>query len=326
MASSPRTALILVDVINGFFEPGQLNYYEGVEAVIEPMRALLAAARASDSIVVHAAEHHRPGFADFEWKKLPVHHMAEAHDAAFFGEFRPEGAPKPSYSSAATARSSPPTSRCSCTSRGVGRVVIAGVKTNVCIRATAQDAFANGFEPIVPREATNSNRPHLAEASLEDIDRYFGRVVPLDRSHRDAGMSRIAITGYASLDHVAILDGVPAPGVTTTIIERPADAWPRLGGSPAYVASALVAAGLEDVVPISWVGPDEAGAEYCRRLQQQRVRCDGIETLPGTQTPVTILGYEPAGGCICLYDPGAQHDPVLSDRQSSCWPRPTGPA
>jgi maleamate amidohydrolase len=61
----------------------------------------------------------------------------------------------------------------------VNRVIIAGVKTNVCIRATAQDAFANGFEPVIVREATNSNRPHLADASLEDIDRYMGRVVSL---------------------------------------------------------------------------------------------------------------------------------------------------
>ena len=64
--------------------------------------------------------------------------------------------------------------------QGIERVIIAGVKTNVCIRATVQDAFANGFLVVVPREATNSNRPHLAAASLEDIERYFGDVVPLD--------------------------------------------------------------------------------------------------------------------------------------------------
>jgi maleamate amidohydrolase len=66
--------------------------------------------------------------------------------------------------------------------QSVERVVIAGVKTNVCIRATVQDAFANGFDVVVPREAANSNRPHLAEASLEDIQRYFGDVVSLDRA------------------------------------------------------------------------------------------------------------------------------------------------
>jgi nicotinamidase-related amidase len=59
---------------------------------------------------------------------------------------------------------------------------VAGVKTNVCVRATIQDAFAAGYEVLLPREATNSNRPHLAEASLEDVDRYFGRVVSLDQA------------------------------------------------------------------------------------------------------------------------------------------------
>ncbi len=182
MAGSPRTALILVDVINGFFEPGQINYYEGVEAVIVPMRALLAAARASGSIVVHAAEHHRPGFADFEWKKLPAHHMADAHDAEFFGDFRPRGASETFVFKRRYSAFFATDLALFLNEQEVGRVVIAGVKTNVCIRATVQDAFANGFEPIVPREATNSNRPHLAEASLEDIDRYLGRVVTLEEA------------------------------------------------------------------------------------------------------------------------------------------------
>ena len=64
----------------------------------------------------------------------------------------------------------------------IERVIVAGVKTNVCIRATVQDAFAHGFAVVVPREATNSNRPHLAAASLEDIERYFGEVVSLERA------------------------------------------------------------------------------------------------------------------------------------------------
>ena len=76
---------------------------------------------------------------------------------------------------AVTALSSPPIWRSSC-EQGIERVIIAGVKTNVCIRATVQDAFANGLSVVVPREATNSNRA----ASLEDIERYFGDVVPLD--------------------------------------------------------------------------------------------------------------------------------------------------
>lgn len=179
MVEKEKTALILVDVINSFFEPGQPNYYAGVENVLEPMRALLRAARESGTIVVHAVEKHRPEFHDFEWRKLPIHHLENAHDAAFFDDFRPEGPRETIIFKRRFSAFFATDLALFLHEQKVTRVVIAGVKTNVCIRATAQDAFASGFEPVVPREATNSNRPHLAEASLEDIDRYMGRVVPL---------------------------------------------------------------------------------------------------------------------------------------------------
>ena len=143
---------------------------------------MLDAARASDRIVVHAAEKHRPDFADFEWKKLPVHHLEDAHDAAFFGEFRPAGPNETTVYKRRFSAFFATDLALFLAEQQVTRVIIAGVKTNVCIRATAQDAFANGFEPIIAREATNSNRPHLAEASLEDIDRYMGRVVSLEEA------------------------------------------------------------------------------------------------------------------------------------------------
>ena len=54
MTENPKTALLLVDVINSFFEPGHPNHYAGVEEVLEPMRQLRAAARSSGAIVVHA--------------------------------------------------------------------------------------------------------------------------------------------------------------------------------------------------------------------------------------------------------------------------------
>lgn len=179
MSAHPKTALILVDVINSFFEPGHPNHYAGVEDVLPALRALREAARRSGAIVVHAAERHRPGFHDFEWGKLPVHHLADAHDAAFFEDFTPAGDNETVVYKRRFSAFFSTDLALFLHEQGVKRVVIGGVKTNVCIRATAQDAFASGFEPIVPREATNSNRPHLAEASLEDIDRYMGRVVPL---------------------------------------------------------------------------------------------------------------------------------------------------
>jgi maleamate amidohydrolase len=180
-AAKPRpTALVLVDVINSFFLEGMPNFYPATIEVLEPLRRLQTKAREAGTLIVHTVERHYPGFDDYEWRKLPRHHLSGDPDAGFFAGFEPSGpreiiCPKRRYSAffatdlALFLRE-----------QGIERVVVAGVKTNVCIRATVQDAFANGFSVVVPREATNSNRPHLAAASLEDIERYFGDVVTLD--------------------------------------------------------------------------------------------------------------------------------------------------
>lgn len=175
-----KSALILVDVIKSFFDPGEANYYPGVTDVLEPIQKLLLEARGSGNLVIHAVERHYPGLKDFEFQKLPRHHMIGDRDAEYLPGFEPISGhreielPKRRFS-AFYATDLDLLLR----EQGVDTVIIVGVKTNVCIRATAQDAFAGGFKVVVPREATNSNRPHLAEASLEDVDRYMGSVVTL---------------------------------------------------------------------------------------------------------------------------------------------------
>jgi nicotinamidase-related amidase len=178
MTSRP-TALILVDVINSFFLEGQPNFYPAAREVLGPLHELLTRARTGGQIVVHAVEQHYPEFDDYEFRKLPRHHMEGAIDAAFYGEFFPAGPREILTRKRRFSAFFATDLALFLHEQKMERVILAGVKTNVCIRASAQDAFANGFEVVVPREATNSNRPHLAEASLEDIDRYIGSVVPL---------------------------------------------------------------------------------------------------------------------------------------------------
>ena len=178
--SQPATALILVDVTNSFFVEGMPNYYPEAAAVVEPLRRLLSQARAYGHIVVHAVEQHYPGFEDYEWRKLPRHHFIGDPDAAFFEGFAPSGAREVVIGKRRYSAFFATDLALFLREQRIERVIVAGVKTNVCIRATAQDAFANGFDVAVPLEATNSNRPHLAAASLEDIDRYIGKVVSLD--------------------------------------------------------------------------------------------------------------------------------------------------
>ena len=176
----PATALILVDVTNSFFLEGMPNYYLAAAEVLEPLRRLLALARTKQRIVVHAVEQHYPGFDDYEWRKLPRHHFIGDPDAAFFKGFEPSGPREIVCAKRRFSAFFATDLALFLKEQKIERVIVAGVKTNVCIRATVQDAFASGFDAVVPREATNSNRPHLAEASLEDIERYIGSVVSLD--------------------------------------------------------------------------------------------------------------------------------------------------
>jgi maleamate amidohydrolase len=174
-------ALIMVDVIRAFFDPDGLHHYPEVREVEAPLAALLAAAREHDRLVVHAVERHRPGLRDFEQPKLPEHCLIGGRDGEFWPGFEPVRrereivVPKRRYSAffatdlALVLRE-----------QGIDTVVVAGVKTNVCIRATCQDAFANGFRVVLPAAATNSNRPALGAASLEDVRRYLGETPALD--------------------------------------------------------------------------------------------------------------------------------------------------
>ena len=59
----------------------------------------------------------------------------------------------------------------------IDAVCLIGTKTNVCIRATAQDAFMRNYRVIVPRECVATDKQHLHEANLEDIGNYMGQVV-----------------------------------------------------------------------------------------------------------------------------------------------------
>jgi maleamate amidohydrolase len=176
-------ALLLVDVLEAFFAPGRPAYYPDSVKALDPLRELLARAREQERLVVHAVERHRPGLEDFEHKKIPVHCEIGDDQSPYVEGFQPIDSvreievPKRRYS-AFYATDLDLLLR----EQGVNTLVIGGVKTNVCVRATIQDAFAAGYEILLAKEATNSNRPHLAEASLEDIDRYFGSVVSVEQA------------------------------------------------------------------------------------------------------------------------------------------------
>jgi len=171
---------LLVDCINAFFDPKGSMYYPESAAVVDPIVALLERARAHNRLIVHSVERHLPGIADFELRKLPQHCLVGDVEREIYPRFAPRGGKREIEIAKRRFSAFFGTDLALLLhEEAIQTLVICGVKTNVCIRATTQDAFGWGFSAVIVKEATNSNRRHLAAASLEDIERYMGRVVGL---------------------------------------------------------------------------------------------------------------------------------------------------
>ena len=66
-------ALLLIDVVQGFFSQSGSLYYASSAEIVPKVRALLGTARNANRLVVHAGERHRPDLEDFEFDKIPPH-------------------------------------------------------------------------------------------------------------------------------------------------------------------------------------------------------------------------------------------------------------
>ncbi|MDA1310318.1 MAG: isochorismatase family protein [Proteobacteria bacterium] len=62
---------------------------------------------------------------------------------------------------------------------GVDTIVVTGTTASACVRATVEDAIADGFRPIVVRECIGDRIAGAVQWNLYDIDAKFGDVEPL---------------------------------------------------------------------------------------------------------------------------------------------------
>ena len=159
-----RTALVVVDVQNDFADPEGSLHVAGAPEILEPLNDEIAAARAAGAFVVFTQDWHpdtTPHFAK-DGGIWPVHCVggtwgAELHpalDAAGGPRVRKGVGGEDGYSGFTVA--DPVSGARAATGledllreRRIVRVVIAGLATDYCVKATALDAVSMGFETIV---------------------------------------------------------------------------------------------------------------------------------------------------------------------------------
>ncbi len=183
-----RPALLVVDFVRAYLVKGS-PLYAGVDAAREACSSLLAAARAARIPVIHTNVVYQRGGKDggVFFRKLPALSCFEQGlhpDLAAFGEgLEPasgETVISKQYASAFFGTSLAAT----LTSLGVDTVLITGVSTSGCIRATAVDACQHGFIPLVVRDAVGDRHPAPHEANLYDLQSKYAEVISLEAAQK----------------------------------------------------------------------------------------------------------------------------------------------
>lgn len=179
-----RPALLVVDFVRAYLVPGSPLY-----AAAEPARAaaerLLGAARTARVPVLHTNVRYQPGGRDggVFFRKVPALRCfedgAEPGLGAFAAGLEPATGETVITKQYASAFFGTPLAS-TLTALGVDTVLIAGVSTSGCIRATAVDACQHGFVPLVVREAVGDRHPAPHEASLFDLQAKYAEVVGLE--------------------------------------------------------------------------------------------------------------------------------------------------
>ena len=188
LAPGQRPALLVIDFVRAYLVEGS-PLYAGVEPARAAAQALLEAARRARVPVFHTNVQYQPGGRDggVFFRKVPALACFEAGArpdlASFAVGLEPiagETVVTKQYASAFFGTSLAST----LTALGVDTLLIAGVSTSGCVRASAVDACQHGFVPLVVRDAVGDRHPAPHDASLFDLQAKYAEVVGLETALR----------------------------------------------------------------------------------------------------------------------------------------------
>lgn len=176
-------ALVLIDFVEAYFAPESPLYADVEDALASALRVREAARAAGIPVTLTNVVYHPggidggrffekvPALSAFEagnpmgaWPKGLVPHadeivLTKQYPSAFFGT---------SLASTLTAR-------------GIDQVILTGLSTSGCVRASCVDAVSHGFRTAVVADACGDRHPGPHEANLFDMNGKYADVVSEDK-------------------------------------------------------------------------------------------------------------------------------------------------
>lgn len=183
-----KTAVVMIDMQRDFLEPGGFGESLGNDVsllweVVEPCKALLAAARQRGMLVIHTREGHLPDMSDAHKAKL------ERGDPSLrIGQMGPmgriliRGEPGQDIISVLYPQAGEPVIdkpgkgafyatdlQSILQKHAIENLIVCGVTTEVCVHTTVREANDRGYRCIVPGDCCGSYIPEFHEAGLRMI-------------------------------------------------------------------------------------------------------------------------------------------------------------
>ncbi|SFS66504.1 cysteine hydrolase family protein [Halostagnicola kamekurae] len=175
------TAVVVVDMQNGFCHPDGSLYAPGSETVIEPITELVSRARTAGAQIVYTRDIHPPEqFADAhyydEFEQWGEHVVEGTWDAELVDELAVESddhvVEKHTYDAFYQTELEGWLN-----ARGIDDLVLCGTLANVCVLHTGGSAGLRDFRPIMVEDCIGAIEADHREYALEHADWLFGELV-----------------------------------------------------------------------------------------------------------------------------------------------------
>jgi maleamate amidohydrolase len=167
-----KPALLIVDMCLAYLQPGSPLFLETGAAVRDAISPLAAAARATGAPVIFTrVEYAHPADGGLFRRKIAA--LASFDSGNPLADFDPALLPEPGdmvlTKQFPSAFFGTPLAGL-LTAQGVDTLLVTGVSTSGCIRATAVDALCHGFAPQVITDCVGDRTPEIQAANLLDLE------------------------------------------------------------------------------------------------------------------------------------------------------------
>jgi maleamate amidohydrolase len=176
-----RPAVIVVDVTNGFTDPGSPVGADLAEVIAETNRVLDVARKSGVPVIFTSIAYEDPDIEGGHWvRKIPALRVLRKGTPAVDVDVRLNRKPhEPVIYKCYTSSFFGTHLQALLQHLGVDTLVVCGTSTSGCIRATACDAVQLGFRCIVPETAVGDRAEAPHRANLFDIDSKYADVMPI---------------------------------------------------------------------------------------------------------------------------------------------------